>query len=131
MLGSHLSISGGMVNALHAARRFRMDCVQVFTANQRQWAPRPPDEAQARAWLAALRDMCWDGDDAATTARVVSHGSYLLNLASPSPEIWRQSIGAQARELERCESLRIPLCVIHPGAHLQGARPAGDRRSRL
>src|SRR5688572_8943320 len=35
MLGSHLSIAGGMVNALHQARKFNMDCVQVFTKNQR------------------------------------------------------------------------------------------------
>jgi endonuclease IV len=33
MFGSHLSISGGMHNALLEAERLQMDCVQVFTKN--------------------------------------------------------------------------------------------------
>ena len=41
MFGSHLSIAGGMVNALDVAVAQNMDCVQVFTKNQRQWKAKP------------------------------------------------------------------------------------------
>ena len=41
MFGAHLSIAGGLVNALDEARGLRMDCVQVFTRNQRQWSVKP------------------------------------------------------------------------------------------
>ena len=37
MYGSHLSISGGMHNALLNAEKFGFDTVQVFTKNQQQW----------------------------------------------------------------------------------------------
>lgn len=33
MFGSHLSISGGMHNAILEAERLGMECVQVFTKN--------------------------------------------------------------------------------------------------
>ena len=41
MLGSHLSISGGVVNALIRAEELGADCVQVFTKNQKQWKTKP------------------------------------------------------------------------------------------
>jgi endonuclease IV len=34
MLGSHLSVAGGLHNAMLEARRLNLDCVQVFTTNQ-------------------------------------------------------------------------------------------------
>jgi deoxyribonuclease IV len=118
MLGSHCSIAGGMANALRIARRLRMDCLQVFTANQRQWNPRPPDPAQQHEWLAELRDIGWDFLHDQGPARVVSHNSYLINLASPNPDVSRRSINAMRAEVERCEAMHIPLVVTHPGAHL-------------
>jgi deoxyribonuclease-4 len=58
----------------------------------------------------------------------VSHNSYLINLASPDAELWEKSIAAQRAELERCERLHIPLCVMHPGAHLGESSAAAPRR---
>lgn len=125
MFGSHLSIAGGMVNALHAARRMKMDCVQVFTKNQRQWKTQPLVSAERDVWLEALRDMKWNSWNQGGPHRVVSHNSYLINLASPVAELWRKSIEAQREEMERCEQLHIPYCVAHPGAHLTGTRQRG------
>src|ERR1043165_5845384 len=45
MFGSHLSIAGGMHNALLAAEKYGMETVQVFTKNQQQWAAKPLDPA--------------------------------------------------------------------------------------
>lgn len=121
MLGSHLSVSGGLVNALHEAKRLKMDCVQIFTANQRQWNPRPPTAEQAQEWLAELAAMKWDSiaeGGAGGPHRVVSHNSYLINLASPDPAAWKKSIDAMRDEIERCEALHVPLVVTHPGGHL-------------
>jgi deoxyribonuclease-4 len=126
MLGSHLSIAGGMVNALLEARRLRLECVQVFTRNQRQWRASPMPNADGDSWRSELARMQWDSLNNGRPARVVSHNSYLINLASPSDELWRKSIEAQRDEIERCESLRIPLCVIHPGAHLLSRRLRKD-----
>jgi deoxyribonuclease-4 len=124
MLGSHLSIAGGMVNALLEARRLKLDCVQVFTRNQRTWRTTPLDPADRSAWLEALAELGWDDPDA--PGRVVSHNSYLINLASPDTSMWSRSVKLHRVELERCETLSIPFCVAHPGAHLGEALPAGQ-----
>jgi len=123
MLGSHLSVAGGLVNALHEAKSLRMDCVQIFTRNQRQWRAAPLRDDEVDAWRSALVRLGWD-DRAAF--RVISHNSYLINLASPDPELWERSLTAQRTELERCEVLGVGGCVMHPGAHLgtAKARPA-------
>ena len=83
MLGSHLSIAGGMVNALLQAGRLKMECVQVFTKNQRQWKAKPLDASDRNAWLEALNIMGWDSFTSDSPGRVVSHNSYLINMASP------------------------------------------------
>src|SRR5262245_3132661 len=128
MLGSHVSIAGGIVNALHQAKRLKLDCVQVFTKNQRQWKCAELDDTARDAWLQAAGEMGWRGLDPSGTARIVAHNSYLINLAQPDPELWRKCVAAQRIEIERCEALDIPLCVTHPGAHLSeggGARAMG------
>ena len=121
-LGSHLSISGGMHHAIDAAKELQCDCVQVFTKNQRQWKAKPLTEADIVAWHAALDSIGWSSEP----NRVVSHNSYLVNMASPKPEGWEKSVRLQREELERCEALGIPACVSHPGAHLESPRKPGD-----
>ena len=43
LFGSHLSIAGGMTNALSAGEALGLDTVQVFTKNQQQWKVKPLD----------------------------------------------------------------------------------------
>jgi deoxyribonuclease-4 len=119
MFGSHLSIAGGMHLALHEARRLGMDCLQVFTKNQRQWAAPPLRPDAIDAWHAALEQT------GIPPEAVVSHDSYLINLASPDPATRRKSIDLFLDELRRCHLLGIPHLVTHPGAHL-GTRDDPD-----
>jgi deoxyribonuclease-4 len=124
MFGSHLSIAGGMTNALDKAESLGLDCVQVFTKNQRQWKVKPLAEADRDAWLDRLKQLGWRKKTG--PIRVVSHNSYLINMASPDPEIRKKSIALQRVELERCEELAIRVCVAHPGAHLGQPRKPGE-----
>jgi deoxyribonuclease-4 len=112
--GSHLSIAGGMHNAIDAALRLGFDTVQVFVKNQRQWraAPFKPDDL-AR-WFERLATPAFGPP--------VAHATYLINLASADAALRRRSRAAFAEELMRCDALRIPHLVIHPGA-------AGEQRT--
>jgi deoxyribonuclease-4 len=112
-----------MTNALAEAASLGLDCVQVFTKNQQQWtAPALKAEAVA-AWLDGLRSAGW-GEE----GRVVSHASYLANMASPDSVLREKSIGLMREEIERCEALAIRLLVFHPGAHTSDTREAGAER---
>ena len=121
-LGSHLSIAGGMENAVQAATELEVDCLQVFTKNQRQWKAKPLLDSEIEAWRSAIEEIGWSDEP----ARVVSHNSYLVNMASPDSEGWEKSVPLQRDELERCEALGIPACVAHPGAHLESKRKPGE-----
>ena len=44
MFGSHLSIAGGLHNALLAAEKLCLDTVQIFTANPRNFGQKPEKE---------------------------------------------------------------------------------------
>src|ERR1051326_5657472 len=53
---------------------------------------------------------------------MLTHASYLINLATTNKEFHRKSIAALTDELDRAERLGIHAVVLHPGAHM-GAGP--------
>jgi deoxyribonuclease IV len=130
MFGSHLSISGSMVNALREAESLGMDTVQVFTKNQQQWVAKPLDAGMVKEWHAEVKRLGWDAgcaDDRGgmSRGRIVSHASYLINLASVNEELWRKSVDLMVDEIERCEALGIAFLVHHPGSFVGGDLETG------
>ncbi|MFL5330647.1 MAG: deoxyribonuclease IV [Gemmataceae bacterium] len=110
LLGSHLSVAGAFTNAVDEARRLGCRALQVFTKAPSQWRGRPIGDEEARAFRQAVK--------AAGIKRTMAHDSYLINIASPEPGLYRQSIEALFLELQRAELLGINYLVMHPGAHL-------------
>jgi deoxyribonuclease IV len=121
-LGAHMSISGGLDKAVGRGVAVGCTALQVFTKNASQWRAKPlGDEEIAR--FTAARGASPIGADA-----VVAHDSYLINLGSPDPAKWEQSVAAFADELRRCDQLGIPYLVTHPGAHMGTGEDAGLER---
>jgi len=120
MFGSHLSISGGMHNALLDAERLGLGTVQVFTKNQQQWSAKPLADETVSTWHEHRRRLAFE--------HTVSHDSYLINLASPDDALRRKSIDLFVDELQRCGVLGIPYLVTHPGAHMGQGEEAGLAR---
>lgn len=120
MYGSHLSIAGGMTNALAEAETLGMETVQVFTKNQQQWKCRPLETEAIDQWAAECKRLKF--------SHTVSHDSYLINLASPDDALWRKSIDLFEEEIRRCHQLGIPWLVMHPGAHKESGEEAGLKR---
>ena len=114
MFGSHLSIAGGMHNALVTAEGLGMETVQVFTKNQQQWKCAPLAEAAIADWITHRKRLKFK--------HTVSHDSYLINLASPDEALREKSVALFVEELRRCVILGIPFLVTHPG------EPYGRRR---
>jgi len=59
---------------------------------------------------------------------VVSHDSYLINLASPDPVLRARSIASFRQELERARALQLRAVVSHPGNYMDD-RQAGLERN--
>ena len=120
MLGAHVSTAGGLHNAPERGREIAAEAIQVFTRNQVQWAARPVSRREAAAFRAAVER---------NRIRVVlSHGSYLVNLATPDRVAYQRSRAAFLAEMRRCHALGIPYLVFHPGAHMGAGEEAGLRR---
>ncbi len=120
MFGSHLSIAGGLENALIEAESLRLDCVQIFTKNQRQWKVKPLSDDAIDKWKCRY--------ERSHLGAAVSHASYLINLASPDRTNHRKSTSLFHEELVRCELLNIPCLVVHPGSHMGRGESEGIRR---
>ncbi len=116
-LGAHMSVSGGLHNAIKDAVASDSDSVQIFTKNQRQWNAKPIAEADATLFKEKFVE--------AGLKQVISHNSYLINMASPKDELWEKSIAAQKDELERAQQLDVPYVVAHPGSHVGSGRETG------
>ncbi|MEO8256804.1 MAG: deoxyribonuclease IV [Acidobacteriota bacterium] len=112
LLGAHMSVAGGLPLAVERAVAHRCDAFQIFTKNGNQWRGRivPPEE------IREFRTRV----EAAQIGPVVSHASYLINLATTSPALRRQSIEAMGDEMDRAEALGLLGVVLHPGCYTQG-----------
>ena len=120
-IGSHLSAAGSLRAAIDEAVGYRFGAVQIFTRNQRQWVAKPLEKSEIADFAAARRGTVFED-----ASRIVSHNSYLVNLASPDEENLVKSLACERAELERCEALGVSVSVAHPGAHLGAPRKPAD-----
>ena len=116
LVGAHTSIAGGLYHALEEAASINATVTQIFTANQRQWKPKVPNEADAKRFKEVQKEK--------GIQKVMSHASYLLNLGSPHEEGLHKSRAAFREEVKRCRMLGISYLNFHPGAALDGPREA-------
>src|SRR5215210_7719899 len=117
MFGSHLSIAGGLHNALLKAEELGLDTLQVFTKNQKQWACKPLEDCDVGEWKSHCKRLKFK--------QTVRHDSYLINLAAIDANFWTKSVELFMEELRRCSALGIPYLVTHPGAHMGAGEEAG------
>ena len=89
--------------------------IQIFTKTPNQWREPRIDKGEAERFRAALGQS--------RIRAVVSHDSYLINLASPVPALRARSINSFKSELTRCRVLGVPYVVTHPGNYMDERAP--------
>jgi deoxyribonuclease-4 len=112
-----MSVAGGLPRAVERAVVHRCQALQIFAKNASQWRGRELPRQEIREFRAKL--------DAAGIWPVVSHGSYLINLATTNPALRSQSMEAMGDELDRAEALGLLGVVLHPGAYTVGSEAEG------
>ncbi|MEW6530885.1 MAG: deoxyribonuclease IV [Thermodesulfobacteriota bacterium] len=118
LLGAHMSISGGVDKSIDRGTELGCTAIQIFTKNATQWKARPLSEEETADFK---RKRSRSG------MLVVAHDSYLINLGSPDPALWKKSVAAFLHEMERAEALELPYLVMHPGAHKDAGTQTGLR----
>ncbi len=119
LLGSHMSIAGGLPLAVDRAVAHRCAALQIFSKSSNQWRARPLEAGEIREFRSRV--------ERAELGAVVAHASYLINLATSAPALRAQSIEAFGIELDRAEALGLLGVVIHPGCYTTGTEDDGLR----
>jgi deoxyribonuclease-4 len=107
-----MSVAGGVVNAIERAVVHGCEALQIFSKNANQWRANPLDPDAVRRFRTRIEET--------GITPVVSHASYLINLATTAPALREQSIAAFIDELDRAEALGLLGVVIHPGTCTAG-----------
>jgi len=114
LLGAHISTKGGLHTVFDRAKEIDASAIALFAKNSNQWKGKTLTDDDV-ALFAGKR----------TIVPVLTHASYLINLATTNPEFHRKSIEAMIDELDRAERLGIHAVVLHPGAHMGAGVDAG------
>lgn len=110
LIGAHTSAAGGAHHALLEGRSIGATTIQLFTANQRRWDNKSLSPESIELWHQTLKET--------GLKKIMSHDSYLINLAAPDPIVLEKSRKAFREEIERCLRLKITFLNFHPGAAL-------------
>jgi deoxyribonuclease IV len=110
ILGAHMSIAGGLHNAIERAKKLGGTSMQIFTKNNKSWYAKDITEEEAGNFREQLKQS--------SLKKIMAHTSYLINLGSKNKDVLKKSITALQKELFRCEQLNIPYLVMHPGSHV-------------
>jgi deoxyribonuclease IV len=121
-LGAHMSIAGGLHLACERGAEVGCDVIQIFVKNQRQWKSAPLKDDESRQFRTAQK--------AAKIVTAFAHDTYLINMATPDPAMFRKSVSAFVDELERSEALGLASLVTHPGSPGDAGEEVGIRQMR-
>ena len=117
LLGAHMSIAGGVDNAVLQGKEVGCDTVQLFTKSSRQWVSKPLGKDEIARFHRAKKETGLN--------TVVAHDSYLYNFAAPDDVLRKKSVAGLIDEMERCEALGVMYLIAHPGAHVGTGEEAG------
>ncbi len=117
-LGAHMSAAGGVYTAFARGQKAACETILVFTKSNRQWKAKPLADEDVQNY----REAAAEHSGIFPTA---VHASYLINLASPKPDLWQKSLDALKIEVERAGQLGIPLLVFHPGSYVTADEQTG------
>jgi deoxyribonuclease-4 len=122
-LGVHPIDTGGMDMAVRRAVNAGSSAVQIFTAIPKYYGDKTSIRPErVERFKAATKATGMD------PKRVMSHGAYVLNVATPDTDKWVRARDGLVKELERSTLLGLGQVCFHPGAATDGDREGAAER---
>ena len=90
-LGLHVSVAGGVDLAVERGVALKCDAIQIFNKNNNQWKAFAITQDVVARYKMNLKNC--------DIHPVVSHASYLINLATSDQPLWEKSRDSFAEEL--------------------------------
>ncbi len=108
LIGAHVSIAGGLLNAVERGVERESDAIQIFHQSSRAWRPNVYSDADVAAFREAV--------GASRIQSVTIHAVYLINCASGEAEVRSRSLAALKSALSLGHRIGAIGVVLHPGS---------------
>ncbi len=110
-IGAHVKGGGNLIPSLQAGVDIGVTSIQIFTQSPRMWRP----STYAPAVLDAFRAAHAEHESVRET---FCHATYLINLASPNPELFEKSLNCLTHTLSVGRAMGSSGVVVHTGSHM-------------
>jgi deoxyribonuclease-4 len=122
-IGCHVSVAGGLSQAVERAVSRGCECVQVFSTSPRAWKHQSHRTDEIAGFL---EGMAKNGINP-----VVVHAIYLLNLSSPDSRLRNRSMKHLAETFKWAALMGASTVIIHTGHCAAEEMDAGLKRASL
>jgi deoxyribonuclease-4 len=116
-VGAHVSIAGGVDNAVDNELEVGGNCGQIFTHSPQVWQDPNIGDDEAAAFR--------EGTESELDGPWVIHSSYLVNLCTPKDDLREKSVDSMQKEVDAADKLGIPYVNVHLGAHTGAGEQQG------
>ena len=100
-IGAHVSISGGLDEAMERIGQMGGNCLQIFSSSPRSWIGTPLVRGQA-----------------SDIRPIFIHAKYLINLGSPQPQLVEKSRQSLKFDMQMAKLIGAEGVIVHLGSHL-------------
>lgn len=112
-LGAHTPTSGGMAKrSITYAQEIKAEAIQVFASNPRGWAMPESNKEADQLFLNKCKEL---------DIETYVHAPFLINLGSPTPSTYENSLASTAYSLKRGREIGSKGVVIHTGSAVDEA----------
>ncbi|XBC42538.1 MAG: deoxyribonuclease IV [Buchnera aphidicola (Meitanaphis elongallis)] len=111
-IGTHVSILGGLDQAVIRAKKLKATAFALFVNNPLRWMKAELKDKHILKFRSACRNFSYH------SKQILPHSGYLINLGHPLDECLNKSRLSFISEIIRCHKLGLEFLNFHPGSHL-------------
>lgn len=108
-LGAHVSIAGGLPNAIENAVKIGAECIQIFSSSPGQWNGPSHNPELINKFIEQKKLYQIDP--------VFIHAKYLINLVSLNPRLVERSTRSLVADLRFADEIGASGVIVHLGSH--------------
>lgn len=109
VLGTHMSIAGGLNKTAQNVVKMNANTMQIFSRNPRGSNFKNPSEKEVEEFQKIRKEHPF--------GPILAHAPYTMNLASAKPEVYEFACDVIREDIQRMDNLGIENIVFHPGSH--------------
>lgn len=110
-IGSHVSMSGGLIGAAKEAASYDANTFMIYTGAPQNTRRKPVEKLKIEEGYEYMAEH--------NLSDIVVHAPYIINLASYKENIYELAINFLREEIERTTALKSNYIVLHPGSYTQ------------